>query len=85
MRAAQHRTERNVQITQAALKGSAVQAVMLRRMLLVSVPCRVRERALLGKQQQKNTNELQKSALHVRQGIAAARVYCATTTASVRR
>ncbi len=54
VRTAQHRAERNVQIAQTALKRGFVPAVLLRRRLFVGMPRRMRERALLREQQQKD-------------------------------
>lgn len=53
--------------------------------LFVRMPHCMRQRAMLRHKQQHDANELQKSALHFRQGIEGVRDYCAMTTASVRR
>ncbi|MBX9810455.1 MAG: hypothetical protein K2Y16_02410 [Burkholderiales bacterium] len=62
MRTAQHRAECHMQIAQAAVKGSLVFAVVLRRRLPASMPRCVSESALLREKQQKSANELQQRA-----------------------
>ena len=60
-------------------------AVVLRRGLPVDMPRGVRERHLLREEQQENTSELQKDALHHGFVIPSRVTYCDTATASVRR
>lgn len=57
LHASQHLAEDAVQATQLALKGGIALFLMVCRKILMRVPRGVHERALLRKQQQRNTKE----------------------------